>query len=94
MPGAEKRTEVGRLARVLNVMLARIQRAFAERDATEAQLRASEDRLRRFISDASHELRTPLAAVSAYAELYSQGASERPEDLGRVMRGSRARAPA
>ena len=87
VPGAEKRTEVGRLARVLNVMLARIQRAFAERDATEAQLRASEDRLRRFISDASHELRTPLAAVSAYAELYSQGASERPEDLGRVMRG-------
>jgi len=87
VPGDERRTEVGRLARVLNVMLARIQRAFAERDATEAQLRASEDRLRRFIADASHELRTPLAAVSAYAELYSQGASERPEDLARVMRG-------
>jgi len=87
VPGEERRTEVGRLARVLNVMLARIQRAFSERDATEAQLRASEERLRRFISDASHELRTPLAAVSAYAELYSQGASVRPEDLDRVMRG-------
>ncbi len=87
VPGEEKRTEVGRLARVLNVMLARIQRAFQERDATEAQLRSSEERLRRFISDASHELRTPLAAVSAYAELYSQGASEHPEDLARVMQG-------
>jgi two-component system OmpR family sensor kinase len=87
VPGEEKRTEVGRLARVLNVMLARIQRAFGERDATEAALRLSEDRLRRFIADASHELRTPLAAVSAYAELYSRGASQHPDDLERVMRG-------
>jgi two-component system, OmpR family, sensor kinase len=42
VPGADRRTEVGRLARALNVMLARIQGAFAERDATEASLRASE----------------------------------------------------
>ena len=87
VPGEGRRTEVGRLARVLNVMLERIQRAFAERDATETALRASEERLRRFVADASHELRTPLAAVSAYAELYSQGASEHPEDLARLMAG-------
>jgi two-component system OmpR family sensor kinase len=87
IPGDERRTEVGRLSRVLNVMLARIQRAFADRDATEAQLRRSEERLRRFVADASHELRTPVAAVSAYAELYIRGAAEHPEDLGRFIAG-------
>ena len=89
VPGDDKRTEVGRLARALNVMLARIQRAFAERDATEAELRTSEERLRRFVADASHELRTPLAAVSAYAELFARGAGTRPADLERVMLGIR-----
>ena len=89
VPGEDDRTEVGRLARALNVMLGRIQQAFAERDATESELRASEDRLRRFVADASHELRTPLAAVSAYAELFSRGASSRPGDLERVMSGIR-----
>jgi two-component system OmpR family sensor kinase len=87
VPGDDKRTEVGRLARVLNTMLARIERAFGERDATEAELRQSEERMRRFVADASHELRTPLAAVTAYAELYGRGASEHPADLDRVMRG-------
>ena len=87
IPGDERRTEVGRLSRVLNVMLARIQRAFADRDATEAQLRRSEERLRRFVADASHELRTPVAAVSAYAELYTRGAAEHPEDLDRFIAG-------
>jgi two-component system OmpR family sensor kinase len=90
VPGANDTTEVGRLARTLNVMLTRIQQAFAQRDATEAELRASEGRLRRFVADASHELRTPLAAVSAYAELFERGASDRPDDLGRVFRGIRA----
>ncbi len=87
IPGDDRRTEVGRLSRVLNVMLARIQRAFADRDATEAQLRRSEERLRRFVADASHELRTPVAAVSAYAELYTRGAAEHPEDLDRFITG-------
>jgi two-component system OmpR family sensor kinase len=82
VPGDTKRTELGRLARVLNTMLARIQDAFAQRDATEA-------RLRRFVADASHELRTPVAAVAAYAELFERGASERPDDLARVMSGIR-----
>ena len=89
VPGENDRTEVGRLARTVNVMLSRIQQAFAQRDDTEARLRASEERMRRFVADASHELRTPLAAVSAYAELFERGASERPEDLQRVMGGIR-----
>ena len=89
VPGDEARTEVGHLARALNVMLARIERAFAQRDETEADLRESERRMRQFVADASHELRTPLAAVSAYAELFDQGASVRPDDLERVLHGIR-----
>jgi two-component system OmpR family sensor kinase len=85
--GENDHTEVGRLARALNVMLGRIQAAFAERDATESELRASEERMRHFVADASHELRTPLAAVSAYAELFERGADHNQADLGRVMRG-------
>ena len=90
VPGESRKTEVGRLAAVLNLMLARIEGAFAARDATLADLRRSEGTLRQFVSDASHELRTPLAAVSAYAELFERGADQRPEDLGRVMSGIRA----
>lgn len=82
VPGDTARTELGRLARVLNTMLTRIQDAFSQRDTTEA-------RLRRFVADASHELRTPVAAVAAYAELFERGASERPADLARVMTGIR-----
>ena len=77
---AEPGTEVGRLGLALNAMLARIETAF------NAQA-ASERRLRRFVADASHELRTPLAAVRAYAELFSRGAAQRPEDLERSMDG-------
>jgi two-component system OmpR family sensor kinase len=90
VPGESEGTEVGRLARTLNVMLTRIQGAFAARDATENQLRQSEERLRRFVADASHELRTPVAAVGAYAELFERGAANRPEDLARVLSGIRS----
>jgi two-component system, OmpR family, sensor kinase len=77
---ADERTEVGRLSVALNAMLGQIERAFAERTA-------SEQRLRRFVGDASHELRTPLASVQAYAELFERGARDRPEDLARAMAG-------
>jgi two-component system OmpR family sensor kinase len=90
VPGEDARTEVGRLAGTINTMLTRIEQAFAQRDATEAELRRSEERLRQFVADASHELRTPLAAVSAYAELFDRGASSRPDDLGRVFSGIRS----
>jgi two-component system OmpR family sensor kinase len=90
VPGENKKTEVGRLARTLNVMLARIESAFSARLASERRLRASEARLRRFVADASHELRTPIAAISAYAELFGRGASEQKEDLERLMGGIRS----
>ncbi len=89
VPGENDKTEVGRLARTLNVMLARIESAFGARLASERRLRASEARLRRFVADASHELRTPIAAISAYAELFGRGASEQKEDLERLMGGIR-----
>ncbi len=90
VPGAEQSTEVGRLARALNVMLERIQAAFTARLASEARLKESDRHLRQFVADASHELRTPIAAVSAYAELFERGAGERADDLPRVMSGIRA----
>jgi two-component system OmpR family sensor kinase len=74
----DARTEVGRLGRSLNVMLDRLERAFAERQA-------SEDRLRRFLTDASHELRTPLASIRGYAELFRMGAARAPSDVERAM---------
>ena len=87
VPGENGTTEVGRLARTLNVMLTRIESAFRARVASEERLRESDARLRRFVGDASHELRTPIAAISAYAELFGRGASEQKEDLERLMRG-------
>ncbi|MFC6879276.1 MULTISPECIES: sensor histidine kinase [Actinomadura] len=73
------RTEVGRLSTALNGMLAQIEAAFREREA-------SENRLRRFIADASHELRTPVATMRGYAELFRRGAADRPGDLAKAMR--------
>jgi two-component system OmpR family sensor kinase len=75
---AEPSTEVGRLGLALNAMLGQIEEAFAERTA-------SEDRLRRFVSDASHELRTPLTSIRGYAELFRRGAADRPVDLAKAM---------
>ncbi|GAC1529142.1 MAG: hypothetical protein NVS2B6_17250 [Thermoleophilaceae bacterium] len=75
---AKGRTEVGRLGLALNAMLGQIERAFAERQA-------SEDRLRRFLADASHELRTPLASIRGYAELFRLGAAHRPADTAKAM---------
>ena len=71
-------TEVGDLARSLNAMLAQIEQAFEQR-------RQSEERLRRFVSDASHELRTPLTSVRGFAELFHRGAASRPDDLALAM---------
>ena len=87
VPGENEKTEVGRLAGTLNVMLSRIESAFGARVASEQRLLESDARLRRFVADASHELRTPIAAVSAYAELFGRGASEQKADLERLMRG-------
>ena len=90
VPGADQPTEVGRLARALNVMLERIQAAFDARLRSEARLKENEQHLRQFVADASHELRTPIAAVSAYAELFERGGAEHSDDLPRIVSGIRA----
>jgi two-component system OmpR family sensor kinase len=74
----DDRTEVGRLGRSLNAMLAQIEAAFAERAA-------GESRLRRFLADASHELRTPLASIRGYSELYRIGAARDQAEVERAM---------
>ncbi len=84
LPGDNAKTELGRLARVLNTMLSRLETAFSERKASEERLRNSEERLRRFAADASHELRTPIAAVRAHAELY-QRRGDKAGDAAPVM---------
>jgi two-component system OmpR family sensor kinase len=75
VPQRDPRTEVGRLSLALNGMLAQIQRAVASSESSAEQARSSEDRMRRFITDASHELRTPLTTIRGFAELYRQGAA-------------------
>jgi two-component system OmpR family sensor kinase len=99
VPESDPETEVGRLARALNAMLAQIEGAFAARAASESaariaetaardsesRARRSEERMRQFIADASHELRTPLTTIRGFAELYRQGAVE-PERSAELVR--------
>ena len=73
-------TEVGSLSLSLNTMLTQVEQSFEARQA-------SEQKIKRFVSDASHELRTPLAAISGYCELYAMGGvpAERIEEvMGRI----------
>jgi two-component system, OmpR family, sensor kinase len=72
VPDRDPRTEVGRLGRSLNTMLAQVEAAFHARERSEAAARWSEERMRQFVADASHELRTPLTAIRGYAEYYRQ----------------------
>jgi two-component system OmpR family sensor kinase len=81
VPERDPRTEVGRLSLALNGMLAQIQRAVASAESSAAEARTSEERMRRFITDASHELRTPLTTIRGFAELYRQGAARDIEML-------------
>jgi two-component system, OmpR family, sensor kinase len=86
VPDRDPRTEVGRLGRSLNAMLAQVEAAFHAREKSEGAARRSEEKMRQFVADASHELRTPLTAIRGYAEYYRQ--------RGGVGNGARHAAPA
>ncbi|MGY0233535.1 sensor histidine kinase [Longispora urticae] len=90
VPERDPGTEIGRLGRALNGMLAQIETAFAARAASEHRALRSEDRMRRFVADASHELRTPLTTIRGFAELYRQGAGE-PEQVVKRIEDEAAR---
>ncbi|GAA1995061.1 HAMP domain-containing sensor histidine kinase [Isoptericola halotolerans] len=78
VPEQPASTEVGSLSHSLNAMLTQIEAAFAAQEA-------SEQRMRRFVSDASHELRTPLATVRGYGELYRMGALDTDDKVDDTM---------
>jgi two-component system OmpR family sensor kinase len=71
-------TEIGHLAASLNTMLGQLERAFADRAASEA-------RMRTFVSDVSHELRTPLFGIKGSAQLYRMGALPKRSDVDGAM---------
>jgi two-component system OmpR family sensor kinase len=99
-PIAAPTTELGRLSRALNAMLAQIEAAFIARAQSETAARQaaeaaklsegravrSEAKMRQFVADASHELRTPLTTIRGFAELYRQGAVQNPEDVAKLVR--------
>ncbi|MGI5291770.1 HAMP domain-containing sensor histidine kinase [Nonomuraea polychroma] len=85
-------TEVGKLGRSLNTMLARIEAAAREREESAESARRSataarrsEELMRRFMADASHELRTPLTSIRGFAELYRLGEERDPEEAVRLL---------
>ncbi|WGH86101.1 sensor histidine kinase [Auritidibacter ignavus] len=78
VPPGPPDTEVGRLARSLNAMLAHIENAFHAKES-------SESRMRRFVQDASHELRTPLVTIRGFSELYRHGAITNDDDVKTAM---------
>jgi two-component system OmpR family sensor kinase len=70
-------TEVGQVGLAVNAMLDHVETSLRTRAETE-------DKLRRFVSDAGHELRTPLASVRGYAELMRRGAAADPESAAQA----------
>src|SRR5437588_499216 len=88
VPHSGEGTEVGRLATALNAMLSQIEAAFAQRTASERQLR-------RFAADASHDLRTPVTTPAtvtvggrdgwAVLEVADHGPGLTPEQSQRVF---------
>ncbi|MFN8172030.1 MAG: HAMP domain-containing sensor histidine kinase [Candidatus Nanopelagicales bacterium] len=91
VPEVPTSREVEELATSFNMMVTHIERAFAAQQASEAQARESEDRMRRFVADAGHELRTPLTSIRGYAELIEQGAAPDPADAVARIQAEAAR---
>jgi two-component system OmpR family sensor kinase len=76
---APAHTEIGHLSASLNTMLGQLERAFADRAASEARMRG-------FVSDVSHELRTPHFVINGSADLYRMGGLPELADVNEAMR--------
>jgi len=68
---ADPASEVGVLGNSLNLLLDNVDAALTQRAETD-------QRVRKFLTDASHELRTPLASILGYAELTRQDSAALP----------------
>ncbi|MFE1884726.1 sensor histidine kinase [Streptomyces diastatochromogenes] len=68
-PDSDPGSEAGQVGAALNRMIDHVEASFAER-------RRGEERMRRFVADASHELRTPLTSIAGYAELMNRVAPD------------------
>ena len=71
--------EVSRIATSLSIMGEQLERA-------KKVQQSSEQRFRRFISDASHQLRTPLTSIRGFTEVLMRGAKDDPETALRVLK--------
>jgi signal transduction histidine kinase len=71
--------EIDRLAGSLDEMVTKLERA-------QEMQRATEERFRRFFSDASHQLRTPLTSIRGFTELLLRGMKDDPEVVPRILR--------
>jgi signal transduction histidine kinase len=80
---ADRRDEIGDLARQFNGMATSLEESFRD-------LRAERDSLSRFVADASHELRTPITALATFNELLQGSAAEDPEARQEFLQESQA----
>jgi signal transduction histidine kinase len=70
--------DIDRLAGSLNEMVTRLEKA-------EELQKASEQRFKRFFSDASHQLRTPLTSIRGFTEILMRGAIDDPKTRQHVL---------
>ncbi len=79
VPVSGSADEIGELGESFNTMARRIEQMFAAQQA-------SEQRARRFVSDASHELRTPITSLRGFTEILLRGAKNDPHTTEHVLK--------